>query len=86
MVAVWTEVQKAEAKIEKAQPLKQNECIEIIALKQGDEKSELVLTMDLKDMYAPRRTGVFNVSMKKRVTGPASAATAAQHWFYNERT
>lgn len=86
LLAAKKEVEKAEVVIEKVQPLKQNECIEIIALKQGDEKSDLVLTMDLKDMYAPKRTGVFNVSMKKRVTGAASAATAAQHWFFNART
>ena len=86
LLAAKKEMEKAEEKIEKVQPLKQNECIEIIALKQGEEKSDLLLTMDLKDMYAPRRTGVFNVGMKKRVTGAASVATAAQHWFYNART
>ena len=42
-------------------------CFVVHAITPDDKVSDLVLTMNPNDAYAPRKTGVHNIALKKRV-------------------
>lgn len=77
LAAAEEAVKKTQAKVEKALPLKPNACFVIRAIGEDDKPSDLVLQMDPNDAYAPRRSGVHNVNLGKRVTEAGTPAYKA---------
>lgn len=66
--------------VEKSKPIREGTCFYIHSLgEDGQTDTGLVLEAATKDKYAPKKTGVYNVFLSKKVVGKK-----AQTWQWNK--
>jgi len=70
IVNIESLITKTKALVEAFKPLKPGKCFYIHSLgEDGKTDTNLVLEAMTVDKYAPRKTGVYNVSLRKKVKG-----------------
>jgi len=81
-------LEKKQEKKEKKQTTLQNcDCCYLIPLNEAGEKSELAIEVNSKDKYAPRKTGVYNIALRKwaKEAPDGDANKLAQQWKYDRK-